>query len=252
MSPRISDWKVTNFPSFQGMKAYILPGAFFGSVVALFAKAGFERADSVEDADVVVFIGGVDVDPRMYGQQIIMETQMPSVARDNLECLVYLQAQAKGIPCIGICRGAQFLHVVNGGSLWQDVDGHGGPDHFIVDQEDMVRVKATSLHHQMLQYKDGMEVVATSESSICTYMKDDTTIVEGQQWLRAEDEIEAGAYWDTKCFFVQGHPEVGSAHYQSWFMHKVHDYIGAFMECDLVTDDVDDDQEPPMAANVMG
>lgn len=243
MSPRIKDWKIKNFPQFQGTKAYILPGAFYGSVVALFAEAGFERANSVEEAEVVVFIGGVDVDPRLYGQQLIPETQTPNIQRDNFETETYLLARAKNIPCIGICRGAQFLHMANGGSLWQHVTGHAGPDHYIIDLEDSCKVKATSLHHQMLQVNDRLEVVAVTETPVATSMKDDKVVLEGNAWIRTEDEIEAGAYLDTKCFFVQGHPEIGSEYYRSWFMHKVADYLQLFEEMDYV--DEDEDSEPP-------
>src|SRR3546814_1931294 len=79
----INVWNVRGIPQFPGQKAYILPGAFYGACVALFAKAGFERANSVEEADVVVFIGGVDVDPKLYGEEAIAQTQAPSRSEEH-------------------------------------------------------------------------------------------------------------------------------------------------------------------------
>src|SRR4051812_14278802 len=59
----------TKMPDCTGFKAYVLPGAFYGSCVALMAEAGFQRAENIEAADVIVFIGGEDIDPDLYGQK---------------------------------------------------------------------------------------------------------------------------------------------------------------------------------------
>jgi GMP synthase-like glutamine amidotransferase len=229
----INIWGIKDMPSFEGWKAFVLPGAFYGQCVALFAKAGFERAVSVEEADVVVFIGGVDVNPELYGEAPIVQTQMPSPARDNLEIEVYNKCVELGKPMFGICRGAQFLHVMNKGTLWQHVEGHAGPDHYIYDIEDDCLVMATSLHHQMLALNNNIDVVAVCKDQVSRkFHSADMVLDLDREGANAsvEIEIEAGIYWETRCFFVQGHPEVGSEEYQSWAMHKFWDFTQELVE----------------------
>ena len=229
----INVWDIVEIPAFEGKKAFVLPGAFYGACVALMAKAGFERAVNVEEADVVVFIGGVDVDPKLYGEEIIAQTQTPSKERDALEQAVYDKCVEMGKVMFGICRGAQFLHVMNGGALWQDVKGHAGPSHWIYDTEDDCLVWATSLHHQMLAINNRMDVLAVCKDQISDEFRSADMVLdlkkEGAN-AAVEVEIEAGMYWDTKCFFVQGHPEVGDPEYQSWSLFKLQEFMEALDE----------------------
>lgn len=221
-------WGISDIPQFTGMKALVLPGAFYGSCVALMAQAGFSKAESVEDADIVVFIGGVDVDPQLYGQSKIDMTQTPSPSRDKMEIDVYAKCIELGKPMFGICRGAQFLHVMNGGELWQHVEGHNRGDHVIYDTVDEVYITATSYHHQMLALHARLDVIAVCPDQISRKFHSDTMVInldkEGNN-AEQELEIEAGCYYETKCFFVQGHPEVGSEEYKSWCMTKLMEFI---------------------------
>lgn len=222
-----TNWSRGDMPNCDGFKAFVLPGAFYGDCVSLMAEAGFEKAVTVEDADVVVFIGGADINPALYGQKCHKTTSYSS-ERDTIEEFYYNKAIERKVPMFGICRGAQFLHAMNGGQLWQDVNGHAGPDHMIVDIEEDVRVEATSLHHQMLQANDKMTIIAVTEEQIATEFESDSMIVHLAMPRRnytSEIEIEAGAYLDTRCFFVQGHPEIGSQAYRSWAMHKLHEFL---------------------------
>lgn len=218
------EWGVTKIPQVgAGKKAFILNGAFYGASVEFFAEAGYSRAGSVEDADVVVFIGGVDVDPALYDQDRRPETQTPDLKRDSAEYEAFEKAKALGIPMFGICRGAQFLHVMNGGELWQDVNNHAGPDHWIVDLEDDVRVRVTSLHHQMIKDNGKIDILAVTEDQVATRFKDANMQVFLDRLganASTELEIEAGCYYDPPCFFVQGHPEVGEDAYRAWTFHR--------------------------------
>lgn len=74
MAPRLQldttkEWTGKTIHQFEGMKAYILGGAFMGDMVVMFAEAGFQRASSVKEADVVVFTGGADINPTLYNQK---------------------------------------------------------------------------------------------------------------------------------------------------------------------------------------
>jgi gamma-glutamyl-gamma-aminobutyrate hydrolase PuuD len=226
------DWECKTFPQARGKKAFVLPGAFYGQCVLLMAEAGFGKASNVEEADVVVFIGGEDINPLLYDQKNVASSF--SRERDDLEIEIFKRAKAKGKVCFGICRGAQFLHAMNGGQLWQDVNNHAGRNHFIVDLDEDVRLEVTSLHHQMLQDNDDIEVIAVTESQIATTFYDEHRHIT----LKSSDpedpeiEIEAGCYHSTKCFFVQGHPEVGSLYYKTWTMSKLHDLMNEWASVD--------------------
>lgn len=224
-------YEATNLPDFEGRKVFVLPGAFFASCVRMMAEAGFERADSVDEADLVVFIGGVDVNPELYGQEKLPQTQALNKARDDYEKEVYDKCIRRGTPMFGICRGAQFLHVMNGGQLWQDVEGHGGEDHWIYDREEDVYVLANSYHHQMLALSldSKLEVLAVCKDQISKTFKSSDLIINVDTTKPGDEgrevEIEAGYYSDTKCFFVQGHPEVSSPEFRSWCLHKLNDFV---------------------------
>lgn len=224
--PGTMNWEVKVFPKFTGKKAFVLPGAFYGQTVLLMAEAGFAKAENVADADVVVFIGGEDINPKLYGQQNVASGFYDK--RDEFEVEMYKRAQELRKVCFGICRGAQFLHAMNGGVLWQDVNNHAGPHHYIVDLDEDVRLKVTSMHHQMLQDNDNLEVIAVTEEQIATTFLDENLSIDLNRVgdnSQHEIEIEAGCYHASKSFFVQGHPEVGSLYYKTWTMNKLADLM---------------------------
>jgi putative glutamine amidotransferase len=85
-------------------------------------------ADRVLDGlDGLVITGGRDVDPATYGQAPHPSTDPPARERDAWELALVERAIARGLPLLGICRGAQVLNVALGGTLHQhlpDVVGH--------------------------------------------------------------------------------------------------------------------------------
>jgi putative glutamine amidotransferase len=77
--------------------------------------------------DGLVITGGKDIDPAQYGQAPHPETDDPRHDRDAWEFALIARALERGLPVLGICRGAQVLNVVLGGTLHQhlpDVVGH--------------------------------------------------------------------------------------------------------------------------------
>lgn len=71
--------------------------------------------------DGILFTGGQDVDPSLYGQEPLPACGAPLPARDTLEDLLLDEAQARDLPIFGICRAIQFFNVHGGGTLWQDL-----------------------------------------------------------------------------------------------------------------------------------
>lgn len=236
----------TSIPQFKGKKVFVLSGAFYGSVVAMMAEAGFTRAVDIQEADLAVFIGGVDVNPALYDQRKLPETQTPNIDRDNYETSIYKKCLELKIPMFGICRGAQLLHVLNGGKLWQHVQGHTGEDHWIYDQDEDVFVLANSMHHQMILVEDksDLEVLAVCKDQISRSFKNaDLHIALAENNKEGspltEIEVEAGYYHKTKSFFVQGHPEVSNPQYRSWCLQKLKDFMEEWQAAPDVQERID-------------
>ena len=84
--------------------------------------------DAVMDIlDGVVFAGGADLDPALYGEEAHAETTGLRPERDAAELPLMRSALDRDLPTLGICRGMQLLTVVSGGSLVQhlpDAVGH--------------------------------------------------------------------------------------------------------------------------------
>lgn len=77
----------------------------------------------------LVITGGRDLDPAGYGQAPHAETDRPDSSRDAWELALLDEALRRGLPVLGICRGAQVLNVALGGTLHQhlpDVAGSSG------------------------------------------------------------------------------------------------------------------------------
>ncbi|WP_244269095.1 gamma-glutamyl-gamma-aminobutyrate hydrolase family protein [Mycobacterium parascrofulaceum] len=115
-----------------------LPADYFQGVVAAGGAAVLlppqpvdpETVGAVLDSlDALVITGGYDLDPAAYGQQPHPSTDQPRGDRDAWEFALLRGALDRGLPVLGICRGAQVLNVALGGTLHQhlpDVLGHDG------------------------------------------------------------------------------------------------------------------------------
>ncbi len=79
-------------------------------------------AQVVGRADGILFTGGQDVDPAVYGKEKEVDCDLwISPDRDQLEVPLLLYAMGAGKPVLGICRGLQLINAVLGGTLWQDL-----------------------------------------------------------------------------------------------------------------------------------
>lgn len=178
-----------------------------------------EIVNDIEEAQVVIFTGGEDVTPDMYDEDKIPET-FCNPLRDDEEFRIFNSLDEDKL-CVGICRGAQFLCVANGGKLVQHVDHHGiyGTHPIIradngsecLDFADAMKFDITSTHHQMM-YPYNMEsydytimYVANGLSKVYKGGGIDVNMIHDN----GEPEI---VYFHTdehpRCLAIQGHPEI--------------------------------------------
>lgn len=76
----------------------------------------------LDRVDGVLLIGGVDVDPSIYGATREPHTEAGNRQRDDHELALARRALERDMPLLGICRGMQLLNVALGGSLIQHLD----------------------------------------------------------------------------------------------------------------------------------
>jgi putative glutamine amidotransferase len=88
-----------------------------------------EGVDETLDAlDAIVFSGGADVDPSIYGADAHPETDEPQARRDAGELALLRAALDRDMPMLAICRGFQLLNVARGGDLVQHLPEAVGHD----------------------------------------------------------------------------------------------------------------------------
>ena len=83
----------------------------------------------VRRLDGMLFTGGVDIEPGVYGAYREMACGSVSLVRDSLEFALFGECMRLGLPIFGICRGCQLINVAMGGTLTQDIPTRYGTVH---------------------------------------------------------------------------------------------------------------------------
>jgi putative glutamine amidotransferase len=83
-------------------------------------------SDVIGALDGLVIIGGLDVDPALYGEELDPTTGPVDPVRDTSELALLEAALEADLPLLAICRGHQLLNVGLGGTLLQHVPDHVG------------------------------------------------------------------------------------------------------------------------------
>lgn len=77
--------------------------------------------DLVTLTDGVLFTGGDDIHPFLYGEETDAKCGNVSQPRDSMEMALVPLVMEFGKPIFGICRGIQILNTAMGGTLHQDI-----------------------------------------------------------------------------------------------------------------------------------
>lgn len=174
----------------------------------LFKQAGCAVVP-FEDAELIVFTGGADVSPSLYGAKQHGATGNDPY-RDSKEKVLYQRALEQEVPMVGICRGGQFLNVMSGGQMYQHVDKHGR-SHHLTDLHTGEMIYVSSTHHQMIKPSPDAIIIATANEG------GEREWYEGQVFHKdvSKEDIEVVYYPKTNSLCFQPHPEFIGAEYES-------------------------------------
>lgn len=188
----------------------------------MFEKMGWEITHDLNAADLVQFTGGADVSPFIYGEKN-HPTTGNDPRRDLVEAGYYALCVRMGKKMAGICRGGQFLNVMNGGRMYQDVDGHAiVGTHQCTDLVTGAKIQVTSTHHQMMVPDFHGEVLAFSREST----RKETCEGEYAHGTK-DDDVEVVFYEDTNSLCFQPHPEFhGADSTREYYFSLIDRYLG--------------------------
>lgn len=189
----------------------------FDVVFGCYGIGDMESAMSLTSKVVLIIWGGSDLSPSIYGQKPNKWTGAGEKLsdRDRSEWTMAMKAIELGIPTIGICRGAQLMCCLSGGSLIQHVNGHAGGYHKIVTDAGE-QYNCPSLHHQMMfpwLTPDGKEIahdmLAWTEKPLsdCYLGEPEGDDPNGRSIILPGHEPEVVWFPVTKSLCIQSHPE---------------------------------------------
>lgn len=140
-------------------------------------------AEALSNLDGIVFAGGVDVNPSLYGEAVDEKCGEICDIRDISEGFYVKAAINTKLPVLGIYRGIQAINVFLGGSLYQDIPSQvencinhqkGATHEITVAPESLLyeimgygKITVNSYHHQAIKnMAKGLVPVAVSDDGI--------------------------------------------------------------------------------------
>jgi putative glutamine amidotransferase len=151
-----------------------------------------QSVKTMDEADFVYLQGGADISPFIYSREK-GDSVGVQYTRDIEEASVALEARIYNIPVFGICRGAQLLHTLNGGTLIKHLNGHQGQQHGVIYPEtgEIAPFLVNSVHHQAIPPSEAIRMYGN------------------ENILLSEDGQATEAFYDEKrnVCGVQYHPE---------------------------------------------
>jgi putative glutamine amidotransferase len=112
-------WGTWNIPTALIPLTYVRSVELAGGRPLLVPPSEDAVDETLDALDGIVFSGGSDLDPSLYGAESHAETTGTRPERDRGELALMEAALARDIPLLAICRGLEVLNVVRGGDLVQ-------------------------------------------------------------------------------------------------------------------------------------
>ena len=143
---------------------------------------------SLKDYNGLLIPGGVDIDPKFYGQKNI-HCEKIDFERDQRTFEMIKKFIDNNKAILGICLGCEYLNVYFGGSLKQDILGHRDTRHQVVATQSMLKdylgenFFVNSLHHQCIDNLGrDLEIIAKSPDGVIEAIENKGQKILGVQW----------------------------------------------------------------------
>ena len=119
--------------SYWQLQAALIPASYVESVERaggspLLVPPGASIEETLDVVDGIVFSGGSDIDPELYGADAHETTSGVVRERDEFELELMRGALDRDLPVLAICRGSQVLNVARGGRIEQHLPDRLGDE----------------------------------------------------------------------------------------------------------------------------
>lgn len=120
---------------------------------------------ALDKNSLLILWGGSDIATEIYNQTPSKygSNELKS-QRDKFEIDLFNKACDLQIPIVGVCRGAQLMTALTGGTLVQHIEEHNYHNHYVTT-DDGTQLETNSCHHQMMVPAEGNPVLAWGSST---------------------------------------------------------------------------------------
>lgn len=208
----------------SGRDRYLLPAAYADRVWAAGGRPVLlpcvdarpeELAQMLAGLEGVLFIGGKDYPPELYGESSLAQTELMAERRTQADLAWVRAALAAELPILGICAGEQLFNLAAGGGLISHLptaathvrlsDSQDSAHEIEIDAEGILaglfgrgRIRVNSSHHQAVnpaRLGRGWRVTARAADGVVEAIEGAGRFQLGVQWHpeRIDDEAHAAA-----------------------------------------------------------
>ena len=164
--------------------------------------------DALALCDGIIFTGGPDVRPSLFGEDIIPSCGAINDERDAFEIKLYKMAMAADKSILGVCRGVQVMNIAEGGNIYQDIYSQSGTRlvHHTLDGE-------RAFHNVRLTDNNALHKIKFSAESFIVnsyHHQSVKDLADGYEaFAYSDDGLIEGIYMPSRRFVagVQWHPE---------------------------------------------
>ncbi len=216
----------------MGNKILVVSGSFYQKAITGLGEIVVDVEQFMQNPEqfkLVLFTGGADVSPSLYGDTSPKGMCTINPPRDKQEQEIFKVARKYNIKMTGICRGSQFINVMCGGRMMHHVSKHalGNGTHLMYSDAIKEPIRINSLHHQMSILTDEARLIGWANKESDVYFGHNDT---REEWDLPETEVFV--YPKYNVCGAQYHPEtmpVESKGYQ-FFHSMIQDFLSFNMD----------------------